>query len=171
MPVPSSRTSRSDGSARSKNRPKLNRPQRRRSRQARYRRPRLRPRAPPAAEAQGRDAVLRTSAPARVRIDTPSLQGSIALQGGRIDDLVLAKYRETVAPQSPQVVLFSPSGTPAPYYAEYGWVAGPGVGQPMPGDDTVWQLEKGSVLTPASPVTLVWDNGQGLIFRRTHRRR
>src|SRR6185295_19407944 len=120
-----------------------------------------------AAEGQGREAVLRASAPARARIDTPSLQGSIALQGGRIDDLVLAKYRETVAPQSPNVVLFSPSGTPAPYYAEYGWVAGPGVTQPMPGNDTVWQLEKGSVLTPASPVTLVWDNGQGLIFRRS----
>jgi YidC/Oxa1 family membrane protein insertase len=119
-----------------------------------------------AAEGQGRDAVLRASQSARVQIDTPSLQGSIALQGGRIDDLVLAKYRETVAPQSPNVVLFSPSGSPAPYYAEYGWVAGPGVAQPMPGNDTLWRLEKGSVLTPSSPVTLVWDNGQGLIFHR-----
>src|SRR5262245_19265082 len=118
------------------------------------------------AEAQSREAVLLASQAARVRIDTPSLQGSIALHGGRVDDLVLAKYRETVAPQSPNVVLFSPSGTPAPYYAEYGWVAGPGVAQPMPGNDTVWRLEKGSVLTPSSPVTLAWDNGQGLIFHR-----
>jgi YidC/Oxa1 family membrane protein insertase len=125
------------------------------------------PAAGAAAEGQSRDAALRTSAPARVRVDTPSLHGSIALQGGRIDDLVLAKYRETVAPQSPNVVLFSPSGSPAPYYAEFGWVPGPGVTQPMPGNDTVWQLEKGSVLTPTSPVTLLWDNGQGLIFRRS----
>jgi YidC/Oxa1 family membrane protein insertase len=118
-------------------------------------------------EAQNREAVLRSSAQVRVPIETPSLQGSIALQGGRIDDLVLLKYRETVAPQSPNVVLFSPSGAPAPYYAEYGWVAGPGLTQPMPGNDTLWRLEKGNTLTSSSPVTLLWDNGQGLIFRRT----
>ena len=68
-----------------------------------------------------------------MRIETPSLRGSIALAGGRIDDLVLAKYRETVDPKAPNVVLFSPSGAPHPYYAEYGWVAGTGVTQPMPG--------------------------------------
>jgi YidC/Oxa1 family membrane protein insertase len=119
------------------------------------------------AESQNREAVLRSSAQLRVPINTPSLQGSIALQGGRIDDVVLLRYRETVAPQSPNVVLFSPSGAPAPYYAEYGWVPGPGVAQPMPSHDTLWRLEKGSVLTPSAPVTLVWDNGQGLIFRRT----
>jgi YidC/Oxa1 family membrane protein insertase len=125
------------------------------------------PSSPAPAEAQSREGVLRSSAQARVRIETPSLQGSIALQGGRIDDLVLLKYRETVAPQSPNVVLFSPSGAPAPYYAEYGWIAGPGVTSPMPGNDTLWRLEKGNVLTASSPVTLAWDNGQGLIFRRT----
>jgi YidC/Oxa1 family membrane protein insertase len=116
---------------------------------------------------QNREAALHASAQGRVPLETPSLQGSIALQGGRIDDLVLLKYRETVAPQSPNVVLFSPSGAPAPYYAEYGWVPAPGVAQPMPGNDTLWRLEKGSVLTPSAPATLVWDNGQGLIFRRT----
>jgi YidC/Oxa1 family membrane protein insertase len=80
---------------------------------------------------------------------------------------VLAKYHETVDPKSANVVLFSPSGRPHPYYAEYGWVAGSGVTQPMPGRDTVWQVEKDGALTPASPLTLVWDNRQGLVFRRT----
>ena len=61
----------------------------------------------------------------RVRIETPSLRGSIRSTGGRIDDLVLVKYHETVDPKSPNVVLFSPSGAPHPYYAEYGWVGGP----------------------------------------------
>jgi hypothetical protein len=37
----------------------------------------------------------------------------------------------------------------------------------MPARDTVWRVEKEAPLTPASPVTLIWDNGQGLIFRRT----
>jgi YidC/Oxa1 family membrane protein insertase len=119
---------------------------------------------PPAAPAPTREAALQASP--RHRVDTPSLKGSIALKGGRIDDLVLAKYHETVDPKSANVVLFSPSGAPHPYYAEYGWVAGSGVAQAMPGPDTVWQAEKDGALTPSAPVTLVWDNGQGLVFRR-----
>jgi YidC/Oxa1 family membrane protein insertase len=59
------------------------------------------PSAAPAAPALTRDAALQTTA--RVRIETPSLRGSIALAGARIDDLVLAKYRETVDPKSPNV--------------------------------------------------------------------
>src|SRR5262245_15177529 len=39
----------------------------------------------------------------RIAIDTPNLKGSIALKGGRIDDLTLKDYRETVEPSSPQV--------------------------------------------------------------------
>jgi len=37
----------------------------------------------------------------RVRINTPRLHGSVALTGGRIDDLTLATYHETVDPKSP----------------------------------------------------------------------
>ncbi len=84
-------------------------------------------------------------------ISTPSLRGSIALKGGRIDDLVLVKYRDTVEPNSPNVVLFSPSGSPEPYYAEYGWVSASGDALPVPDRDTVWTLEKGSTLTPGQP--------------------
>ena len=60
----------------------------------------------------------------RVKIDTPRLSGSISLKGARIDDLSLVQFRETVDPSSPAIVLYSPSGTADPYYAEFGWVAG-----------------------------------------------
>ena len=40
----------------------------------------------------------------------------------RIDDLALTQYRETVDPKSPPIVLLSPSGSPQPFYAEFGWV-------------------------------------------------
>jgi YidC/Oxa1 family membrane protein insertase len=115
--------------------------------------------------AANRQAALGASP--RVAIETPSIKGSISLKGGRIDDVVLTKYRETVESGSPNVVLFSPSGAPHPYYAEYGWVAGAGSTQPLPNQDTLWLAERDGPLTPSSPVTLVWDNGQGLIFRRT----
>ena len=61
----------------------------------------------------------------RIAIDTPSVKGSIALKGGRIDDISLARYRETVDPNSPAIVLLAPAGSPHPFYAEFGWVAGP----------------------------------------------
>jgi YidC/Oxa1 family membrane protein insertase len=121
----------------------------------------------PPAEAKPATRQDAIGASPRVGIETPSLKGSVSLKGGRIDDLVLAKYRDTVDPKSANVELFSPSGAPHPFYAEFGWSPGKGVTQPMPGRDTLWQVEKPGPLTPDSPVTLVWDNGQGLVFRRT----
>ncbi|MPZ59053.1 MAG: membrane protein insertase YidC [Rhizobiales bacterium] len=103
----------------------------------------------------------------RIAIETPSLSGSIALKGGRIDDLSLIKYRQTVDPKSPPIILLSPSGSPEPFYAEFGWVAAPGTQQPLPNAETVWQRQGSGALGVGRPVTLTWDNGQGLTFRRT----
>jgi YidC/Oxa1 family membrane protein insertase len=100
-------------------------------------------------------------------IDTPSVRGSIALRGARIDDLALVKYRETVDPKSPAVVLLSPSGTAAPFYAEFGWVGGAGASVKLPTADTEWRQEGSGPLTVGQPITLVYDNGDGLEFRRT----
>src|SRR5579872_70377 len=68
----------------------------------------------------------------RVKIDSPRLTGTISLKGARIDDLSLVQFRETVDPASPPIVLYSPSGTDNPYYAEFGWVAGSGSTVKMP---------------------------------------
>src|SRR5581483_3177559 len=104
----------------------------------------------------------------RVAIDTPALKGSIALKGGRIDDLTLKDYRETVEPDSPNVVLLSPAGSPHPYYTEHGFVAASDqAGLSLPGDGTLWTAESKGPLTPSSPVTLTYDNGKGLKFTRT----
>ncbi len=119
--------------------------------------------APPGAAGQSRSQVL-ADVP-RVRIDTPSLHGSIALVGGRVDDVTLVNYRETLDPNSPEIVLFSPPGTSDPYFAETGWVAGGG-NVTVPGPTTRWTADA-DTLTPSQPVTLSWDNGEGLIFRRT----
>jgi YidC/Oxa1 family membrane protein insertase len=99
-----------------------------------------------------------------VRIDTPLLHGSIALKGAQFDNLTLATYHETVDPKSPEVVLLSPPGTQNPYLAAFGWIAQtPGV--KLPGADTLWQASSGP-LTPSNPVTLTWNNGEGLLFTR-----
>ncbi|SHL38251.1 protein translocase subunit yidC [Roseibium suaedae] len=103
----------------------------------------------------------------RVQIDTPRLVGSISLTGGRIDDLRLKDYRETVDKNSPLVELLSPKGSPNPYYADYGWVADPGVKVALPDANTVWTVEGNDKLTPETPVVLSFDNGEGQIFKRT----
>ncbi len=117
------------------------------------------------AQALTRDAALKQSA--RIPIETPSLQGSIALKGGRIDDLSLLKFRETVDPKSPPVVLLSPSGSPAPFYAEFGWTGEAGSNVKLPTAETVWTQSSTGALSVGHPVTLTYDDGQGLEFRRT----
>jgi YidC/Oxa1 family membrane protein insertase len=123
--------------------------------------PELAPTAP-----QAREAALAASP--RVPVRTARLEGSLSLTGGRIDDLRLTDYFVTVAPGSPMVTLLSPAGAPHAYYALYGWAPAGGLGfEAVPGPATEWQLESGEVLTETTPVTLVWDNGAGLVFRRT----
>ncbi|ERP88858.1 insertase [Labrenzia sp. C1B10] len=112
-----------------------------------------------------RDTALAASQ--RVIIDTPSLEGSLNLKGGRLDDIRLKDYHETVDKSSPTIVLFSPSGSPKPYYADYGWVGDPGSNIALPGPDTIWSIDGETTLTPSTPVTLSWDNGAGLTFKRT----
>jgi YidC/Oxa1 family membrane protein insertase len=116
------------------------------------------------AEPVTRESALAASP--RIRLDTPRLSGSVSLKGGRIDDLALVQYRESVDPKSPAIVLLAPSGSPQPFYAEFGWVAAAGTTK-MPGPDTLWRQEGTGDLTVGHPVTLVIDNGDGVEFRRT----
>jgi YidC/Oxa1 family membrane protein insertase len=107
-----------------------------------------------------------TSQPApRVKLDTASLSGSIDLRGGRIDDVLLKAYHETIDPHSPNIVLLSPTGSAHPYYAEMGFVSDPNSSLVLPSPNTIWQADQ-QLLTENSPVTLTYDNGHGLIFHR-----
>lgn len=101
---------------------------------------------------------------AHVPLKTPSLSGSIRLKGARLDNLSLTKYRETLAKDSPNIVLFAPVETAFPYFAEFGWVTSePGIS--LPGAETVWQTDD-KELTDKKQITLTWDNGEGLKFFR-----
>jgi YidC/Oxa1 family membrane protein insertase len=119
----------------------------------------------PAVAAASRADALKASQ--RIPIKTGSLLGSIALKGGRIDDISLNQFRETVDPKSPPIVLLSPSGAPNPFYAEFGWTGAAGGNAKLPDFETVWKQDGAGELTAGHPVTLTYDNGQGLEFRRT----
>ncbi|OCX60435.1 membrane protein insertase YidC [Thioclava sp. SK-1] len=108
----------------------------------------------------------------RIAVETPDVVGSISLMGGRLDDLSLKQYKETLAEDSPLVRLLAPIGgtdlnSAAPYYVVYGWLpAGGYSADQVPGPNTIWSAPSDAALTPDTPVTLTWDNGAGLIFHR-----
>lgn len=120
--------------------------------------------APIAAEALTREDALGSSD--RVAIDSPSLDGSINLIGGRLDDLNLKQYRVTIEADSPEVTLLSPANGPAPYYSVFGW-AGRDAGT-LPDLKTPWRLAEGETLSVGSPVVLEWTNDRDMTFRKTY---
>ncbi|MBM3583781.1 MAG: membrane protein insertase YidC [Alphaproteobacteria bacterium] len=99
----------------------------------------------------------------RVAIKAPQVTGSIALTGARIDDVSLPDYRTEVKSGSPAVDLLNPSDAPSTYFAEFGWVGAAGTTTPLPTAETVWTADR-ATLEPSQPVTLTWDNGQGVRF-------
>ena len=100
----------------------------------------------------------------RLAIETSVVSGSISLKGARLDDLTLHGYRETIEPDSPEIILLSPVGTERPYYVSFGWSAGDRAIE-LPTGDTLWQAE-GDTLTPDTPVTLSWTSSQGVRFEQ-----
>ncbi len=116
----------------------------------------------PAPSVAGTVAEVLAASP-RVTIDTPSIGGSIDLKGGKFDDIILKDYRETIDPKSPNIRLFSPPGAPDAYWAETGFVSADAA--KTPNLDTVWTADR-QTLTVEQPVTLTWDNGAGLTFKR-----
>jgi YidC/Oxa1 family membrane protein insertase len=107
--------------------------------------------------------------PARVRIEAPGLTGSINPVGGMLDDL--STNRHTAALDHGQGLqrIYSPAGTPAQQFAQFGWTMGDGTPPiALPNAQTVWTAPAGAKLTPQSPVTLSWNNGAGQTFTLTY---
>ena len=103
----------------------------------------------------------------RIQIENELLTGAISTQGGRIDQLSLKKYRNTISEDSDIVTLLSPVGKPAAYYAAFGWAPAVGIKpDQVPDPNTIWTVVGNNILTPSSPISLVWDNGNGVKFMR-----
>lgn len=124
--------------------------------------------APPADDTlPGTVAAPDTAQAARIPIRTGRLDGSMSIVGGRIDDLALSDYNVRLNDPSEKVVLLSPADSVDPYYVLYGWSPGGELDfEDVPGANTRWEIESGTSLSESTPVTLRWDNGRGLVFRR-----
>ena len=97
----------------------------------------------------------------RINIVNDELEGSISLLGARIDDLVLKNYRKTLDPESDQIRFLKKIDEREPFFIQFGW-SSPNKNK-VPNGNTVWKGSKSS-LEPNNPVTLSWNNGEGLKF-------
>lgn len=101
---------------------------------------------------------------ARVEFANEKIQGSISLKGGRIDDLILKNHYKTFEKKE-KVSILNPAHADRARFIDLGWVSG-NKNLSLPGASTVWQIKGNSILEPGTPVTLVWNNGQGIEFER-----
>ena len=113
-------------------------------------------------EIKSKEDVLNTTK--RVSFKNSSIEGSINLTGGIIDDLILSKYKTSLAPDSENIQLLLPDGTANPYYIETGWKELKETTIDLPNLDTEWQSDSLN-LTPTNPVSLTWTNKQNITFK------
>ena len=114
---------------------------------------------------EAKDLAVALAAPGRVPIVAPGLSGSINPMGAVIDDLTANRHTATVKKDSGPARVFSPAGTPAQQFAQFGWS---GAGLDVPNASTMWTAPAGAKLTPQSPVTLTWTSSTGLSFALTY---
>ena len=119
-----------------------------------------------------RNTIINQSKQNRVYIKTPTLHGSINLQGAVFDDLTLINYKQTIKKDSPEVVLLSPDQTIDKFLVNFGFkpyleiasINAPENDIGFPDQNTLWKAD-GNILTPTTPITLSWQNKQKITFK------
>ena len=101
----------------------------------------------------------------RVKVENENIKGSISLQGAIIDDIIFKNYNETLNGEN-KVIFLNPKNSSEEYFIETGWASGGNEKLKLPLVDTIWKVKGNSTLTPNNPVTIEWDNGEGLIFTK-----
>ena len=109
-----------------------------------------------------RDQALKESN--RVEFENQNIKGSISLMGGTIDDLIFKNYTETLDGKN-KITLLNPKKYSEGYFVETGWVSS-SKNIELPSSNTTWKIEGNNKLTPGNPVTLVWNNNQGISFKK-----
>jgi YidC/Oxa1 family membrane protein insertase len=109
-----------------------------------------------------RDEVISSSG--RVIFDNGKIKGSINLEGGFIDDLILEEFRETLDPTSDLIEFLNPLGSQDAYYLDTGWVSSDSTLE-LPNNKSIWKTDKNSMGVD-DPVKLFWTNSQGITFEK-----
>jgi len=108
-----------------------------------------------------KDSLKKTN---RILLENRKIKGSIALEGAVIDDLSFKNYKVNINSED-MVQFLNPKGTKNGYFAESGW-ASIGNKTKVPTSKSIWSVIGNKVLSVNSPVTLEWNNGSNIIFRK-----
>ena len=102
----------------------------------------------------------------RINIDTQSLEGSINLEGLKIDDIVLKKYQETLDENSSNIRVLSPLNTKNGYEVSFGWLKDKNANFETPTSESEWKLISSSnTLRENNELEFEWSNNTGQIYR------
>jgi len=101
----------------------------------------------------------------RINLENSNIKGSISLEGGIIDDITFKNYNEKLYGEK-KVVFLNPKNSEKGYYIETGWASSASDNLKLPLDTTIWKIKGNKILKPNNPVTLEWDNNEGLIFSK-----
>jgi len=100
----------------------------------------------------------------RILLENKKIKGSISLVGATIDDLSFKNYKVNI--KSNDIVQFlNPKETKNGYFVESGWASIENKIK-VPTSKSIWNVVGNKVLTVNNPVTLEWNNGSNLIFRK-----
>ncbi len=111
------------------------------------------------------DLVQIINAP-RVLIESNTIEGSLSLAGGRIDDIRLKEFKASSDEFSPQVSVMRRVGSPDAYFAEMFFTAFSGELKRSISRTHIWNLT-GRKLTPNTPVTLTTSE-DGIDYAMTY---
>ncbi len=100
----------------------------------------------------------------RVNFDNSKIKGSINLNGGLIDDLILEEFRETLDPTSDLIEFLNPLGSDNAYYLDTGWVSSDSTIE-LPDSTSIWSADKNSIGIN-DPVKLTWTSDQKITFEK-----
>ena len=101
----------------------------------------------------------------RIKIENQDIKGSLSLQGAIIDDIIFKNYNETLNGEK-KVTFLNPRNSKKEHFIETGWASGGGEKIKLPLINSQWKINGNTTLTPGNPVTLEWNNNEGLIFKK-----
>jgi len=101
----------------------------------------------------------------RVKIENENIKGSLSLEGAIIDDIIFKNYNETLNGEN-KVTFLNPKNSAKEYFIETGWAVGGSEKVKLPLSNTIWKVQGNNKLTPSNPITLKWNNNEGLIFTK-----
>jgi YidC/Oxa1 family membrane protein insertase len=100
----------------------------------------------------------------RIKIENGNIIGSISLEGGLIDDISFKKHKQKID-NNKNIEFLNPAQSENGFYVESGW-ASIGNKIKVPTKVSKWKVEGNNILTNTSPITLKWNNKEGIVFKK-----